>query len=231
MSNNPAGLSRSLRRIAETETHHRLLVSFIVAAATLGGTIWFLPLWIAMIASWNAFAFSSLTLAWLGMFLTDARTRVKEAHLQDSHRSTIFSCIVAASFAGLVGACFLLSSAKTAGGSEAIRHVALAASTVISSWLLVHTMLSLHYAHVYYCDCDESETSSATGGLSFPGDEAPEFLDFAYFSFVIGMTFQVSDVEVTSQTIRRLVLFHGLLSFAFNTVIVAFSINLASTLL
>lgn len=231
MNKEPEAAFVSLHRIAETEAHHRLLISLVAGAVTLGSTFWVLPLWIASIAAWNAFAVTSLILAWIGMFFTDARTRVNEAHLQDSHRSTIFCCLVAASFAGLLGACFLLSSAKTAGSSEAIRHVALAASTVIFSWLLVHTLLSLHYTHLYYCDCEESESSTTSGGLSFPGSDDPDFLDFAYFSFVIGMTFQVSDVEVTSKPIRRLVLFHGLISFAFNTVIVAFSINLAATLL
>jgi uncharacterized membrane protein len=68
-------------------------------------------------------------------------------------------------------------------------------------------------------------------GLEFPGEDPPDFFDFAYFSFVVGMTFQVSDVQVTSRQMRRLVLMHGLLSFAFNTVVVALSINLAATLL
>jgi len=94
---------------------------------------------------------------------------------------------------------------------------------------MVHTMLALHYTHVFYCSCESAGPHH--GGLSFPGGKQPDFLDFAYFSFVIGMTFQVSDVQVTSRRIRRIVLLHALLSFAFNTFILAFSINLASALL
>ena len=125
----------------------------------------------------------------------------------------------------------LLAAAKELQGGEAFRHVALATVTVVSSWLLVHTMMALHYAHVFYCPCEGSTDDSHSVGVTFPEEEEPDFLDFAYFSFVIGMTCQVSDVQVTAARMRRIVLLHSLLSFAFNTVILAFSINLAATLL
>ena len=106
-----------------------------------------------------------------------------------------------------------------------IGHVALPATTVAASWFLVHTLLAVPSTHLFFAD------SRPPRGLDFPEEKEPDFLDFAYFSFVIGMTFQVSDVQVTSRPIRRMVLVHSLLSFAFNTVILAFSINLATTLL
>jgi uncharacterized membrane protein len=89
----------------------------------------------------------------------------------------------------------------------------------------------MHYAHAYYRDDDDDPNTTASGGLEFPNEKEPDFLDFAYFSFVIGMTCQVSDVQVSSRGIRRLALVHGLLSFLFNTVVLALAINLASGLL
>ncbi|GAA5117538.1 hypothetical protein GCM10023212_06480 [Luteolibacter yonseiensis] len=165
------------------------------------------------------------------MLLTDPQARVREAHLQDSSRTAICFCVVLASLAGLLGAGVLLGAAKDLQGGEVLRHVALASLTIVSSWCLVHTMLALHYTHVFYCPCEGSSPDDAGVGLQFPEEEYPDYLDFAYFSFVIGMTFQVSDVQVTSRGMRRIVLLHGLLSFAFNTIILAFSINLAATLL
>jgi uncharacterized membrane protein len=80
------------------------------------------------------------------------------------------------------------------------------------------------YAHLYYGDHPTRKNEIAKG-LDIPGDESPDYMDFAYFAFVIGMTFQVSDIEINSKRMRRLVLMHGLISFIFNTVIVALSIN------
>ena len=90
-------------------------------------------------------------------------------------------------------------------------------------------MFTIRYAHLYH-DHNKLGTGSSIGGLEFPMDEDPDYLDFAYFSFVIGMTFQVSDISVSSQTIRRFVLMHSLISFVFNTIIVALTINILAGL-
>ena len=219
-----------LRRFLESEAHHRLAVALAVAAITFGFTFRFVRVPVSLIISWDGFALCSLLLAWLGMFLTDARTRVREAHLQDSGRKAICCCVVLAALAGLAGACMLLGSAKGLAGINAAKHIALAAVTVLCSWFLVHTMMSLHYAHIFYCSCEEAGHGHGEG-VTFPDEIKPDFLDFAYFSFVIGMTCQVSDVQITSRDIRRIALMHGLLSFWFNVVILGFSINLASTVL
>lgn len=220
-----------MRRVVEHEAHHRVLVSLVVAGIVAGISFPFLRPAMIAIAAWDAFALASLILAWAGMFFTDAKTRVREAHLQDSSRTAICGCVVLAAVAGFVGAGFLLGSAKALAGSEAAWHAAFGVLTVVSSWLLVHTMLGLHYAHVYYCPCESDAASPAGHGLIFPEEKAPDFIDFAYLSFVVGMTFQVSDVQVTSRRIRRVVLLHALLSFGFNTFILAFTINLAAGLL
>ena len=111
------------------------------------------------------------------------------------------------------------------------RDLALAAgiSAVALGWFLIHTMFVFRYAHLYYYDSDEDGT--AQRGLTFPGTQEPDDYDFAYFSFVIGMTFQVSDVQITDPGVRSVVLVHAIMSFAYNTAILALVVNLASGLL
>jgi len=105
-----------------------------------------------------------------------------------------------------------------AGSVDGDLHVALCVATVVISWLLTHTAFTLRYAHLYY-------RGKASGGLEFAGGEPPDDLDFAYFAFTIGMCFQVSDTAVASREIRRTVLVQALLSFAYNTVVLALSLN------
>lgn len=111
-------------------------------------------------------------------------------------------------------------------------EVAASAVSVVLGWFTVHTMAALHYAYEYYDEPDVSDKHGAVeGGLEFPGsDREPEGSDFLYFSYVVGMTAQVSDVVVTSVGMRRLVTMHGVFSFFFNTVILAATVNVAVTL-
>ena len=127
----------------------------------------------------------------------------------------------------------LLSGSGQQSKADLTGHILLSLSSVISSWWLVHTTFTLRYAHLYYCNAenDLNGQNQEPGGLEFPSEEQPDYLDFTYFSYVIGMTFQVSDVQITSRRIRRLALMHGVLSFAFNTVIVALSINVIAGLI
>jgi uncharacterized membrane protein len=204
-----------------------LIVSFIVFVLTIGR----LQLSVQAITVWNVFAWSLILLAWSRIVLADARTSVQTAKLQDTARFAIFLFVVLAAVASLASVAILIGGAKGLGRKALAEHLLLAAATVISSWCLIHTVFAMHYAHGYYHDEDEGPDFSSAGGLEFPNEKEPDFLDFAYFSFVIGMTCQVSDVQVSSQGMRRLALVHGLLSFVFNTVILALSINLASGLL
>lgn len=95
---------------------------------------------------------------------------------------------------------------------------------VACSWLVLHMSFAFRYAHLYYGHQNQRYKKSVAG-LSFPQDNQPDYLDFAYFSFVVGMTFQVSDVTITAKPIRRLALLHGMISFVFNTVIVALIVS------
>lgn len=115
------------------------------------------------------------------------------------------------------------------------RHMLLGILSVVLGWLCIHTMLAFHYAYEYYGTDKASPPGKDghrphVGGLEFPGSEMPDALSFLYFSFVIAMTAQVSDVTVTSNAMRRLVLLHGILSFFFNTVILAIAVNIVVSL-
>jgi uncharacterized membrane protein len=103
-------------------------------------------------------------------------------------------------------------------------ELALATTTIVLSWVFIHTIFALHYAHDYY-----GEFGAKQSGLNFPGDEPPDYWDFVYFSFVIGMTSQVSDVAVASHAIRRTVIAHGVVSFFFNVALLALMVNIAAS--
>jgi uncharacterized membrane protein len=224
-----AGLEKFLNKF---DAHHRALISAVVGFLVflLSLSVKGLPL--RLILAWNAYAITAIVLAWLRIIFADAKTAVLTAKLQDTGRTILFSLVLIGACASLFAVAFLLGTAKGAGGARIGEHVALAALTVVGSWALIHTVFTMHYAHAYYSNLDECEGEHGAG-LAFPGgeEEEPDFLDFAYFSFVIGMTFQVSDIEITSKRIRRLSLVHALLSFLFNTIILALTINLASSLI
>jgi uncharacterized membrane protein len=106
---------------------------------------------------------------------------------------------------------------------KTLDRLALAAIMILLSWAFTHTIFAFHYAHEYY-----SERAHKDGGLNFPGDEPPDYWDFVYFSFVVGMTSQVSDVAVTSSALRRLVAALGAVSFIFNATLLALTVNIAA---
>ena len=199
-----------------------------VGALAFCASFRFLRLPVSIIAAWDSFAFSSIVLAWSRMIFANAKTSVRAAKLQDSSRTAIFLFVIIAALASIFAVAVLLLSERGLSGASLAKHVLLAALTVVFSWILVHTLFALRYAHLYYRLCDNAPEHQDGEGLEFPNEKHPDFLDFAYFSFVIGMTSQVSDVQITSRRIRRLALLHGVISFAFNTVILALSINVVS---
>ncbi len=122
-----------------------------------------------------------------------------------------------------------LGHVKDRPPGERSLYVALAGTTLLLSWLVTHIVFALRYAHEYYAR--DRDADRVDGGLDFPGHEAPDYWDFTYFALVLGMTFQVSDVSITSRKMRRLATVHGLIGFLFNTVIVALTVNIAASLL
>jgi len=179
--------------------------------------------------TWIAIALSIVILDWVPILTAHPKDIRKVASLEDSSRVLIFVFVLAASLVSLVAIYLLLKSSKGASEETVTGYIFLAMAAVFVSWWMVHTVFTMRYAHLYYTPTDKGK--APIGGLDFPGDEKdPDYLDFVYFSFVVGMTFQVSDVEISSRQIRRLAWIHGLISFAFNTAIVALSINVISGL-
>ena len=224
-------MTKAKRALPHIDAHHRFMIALVVAvlAYFVAGTqVHFRT---QTIVTWNAFAAAALACAWWEIFVSSPSVVVRTAKLQDSSRMLIFLFVIVAAFASLFAVGFLLGGAKSETGARLTGKLLLGATTVLSSWALIHTLFAMRYAHLYYT-IEEDETVESDGnGLEFPGEGMPDYLDFAYFSFIIGMTCQVSDVQITERSIRRMALLHGVLAFVYNTVILALSINIVSGLL
>ncbi|HEY0668480.1 MAG TPA: DUF1345 domain-containing protein, partial [Sphingobacteriaceae bacterium] len=215
------------------DAHHKLYISAGMALIIFMLTYGIFSPSVHFMITWLAYALTSLALSWITI-LTSHPAEVKyEAHDQDSSRTLVFFFAVAAAFASLFAILILLQGSSGLPKEELPADILIPLACVISSWWLVHTVFTLRYAHFYYCDMDHDRKGENVkpGGLVFPDEEEPDYLDFTYFAFVIGMTFQVSDIQITSRRIRRLAWMHGVLSFAFNTIIVALTINIVSGLI
>lgn len=175
------------------------------------------------VAAWDAFGVTTLALLWTAIFTADtARIRAVAAS-EDLSRSLSFIFVLVAASASLLAVVALLRTMHTLSPSTLAWHIGLSIVAVGTAWLLVHTVFTLRYAHTYY---DADDDGSDVGGLDFPGrDPEPDYLDIAYFAFVVGMTAQTADVSISGRAQRRLALLHGLISFVFNTTLVALVIS------
>ncbi len=194
-------------------------VAVVVMALLAVAAPWRLPT--RLLVGWDIGIALYLVLAF-HMMVTSTIDRIRQrAAEQDEGQAVILILTVAAAMASLAAIFALLST--SARSERPVLPVVLATVTILLSWALIHTIFALHYAHEFY---DET----AGGGLAFPGDEKePDYWDFVYFSFVIGMTSQVSDVGITSRQIRRTAAAHGVISFFFNAALLALTINLAAS--
>ncbi|HEY0232899.1 MAG TPA: DUF1345 domain-containing protein [Dokdonella sp.] len=146
------------------------------------------------------------------------RARARE---EDQGRwGALWSSVVVSGVA-LVALGLELHASQSGGALE----IALAATTLLLSWMFMNTMFAIHYAHAFYGD---DAHKRKRGGLDFPGEGEADYWDFVYFAFVIGMTFQVSDVQVSDRRLRRIVLVHGVIAFFFNVIIIALSVNVVA---
>ncbi len=209
------------------DAHYRLLISLAAAVITFFCLRDDHSLPAVILFTWISFASVIILLDWIIILSSHPREVRKIARLQDSSRTFLFLFVIAASIASFGAIVFLLKSSK-GHGADVNSHILLSITAVIISWWLLHSIFTLRYAHLYYDINKDDGTPRQGGGLDFPGGEEPDYLDFVYFSFVLGMTFQVSDIVITSKSIRRLATMHGLLSFAYNTAILALSINVIS---
>jgi len=173
-----------------------------------------------LLIGWDIFVTFYLVLAYTMMFRCDLAHIRRNAVLQDDGRFLILLVTALGAFASIAAIVFELGASH-----RSAPQLTLATVTIALSWATVHTTFALHYAHDYY-------RGAKAGGLQFPsGDQHDhaDYWDFVYFSFVIGMTAQVSDVGITDKTIRRTATAHGIISFVFNTALVALMVNIAAS--
>lgn len=201
----------------------RTVISLIVAAAIL------VPLYLNgenllfdLICAWLGFALSFLFLSWYIILQRGVEQIRKKANEDDGSVIFVFVVIIISSFASMFAVLLLIIS-KDQSLPESTLVIPAAVLSMITAWFLVHTQYVFHYAHEYY-DVENN------GGLDFPDDKNPDYLDFAYYSLCMGCTFQVSDVDVTSKKLRRITMIHGLLAFFMNTFVVALTINMVAGL-
>ncbi|OKS87706.1 DUF1345 domain-containing protein [Mucilaginibacter polytrichastri] len=212
------------------DTHYRVIISLVLAAIVCFSVVHTLSVASTILLTWMTFALCAIIMDWVIILTAHPRNFRKVATLEDSSRTMIFIIVIGASLVSLFAIIFLLKTAKGTPHADVTGHILLVISSVIVSWILVHTLFTLRYAHMYYDTDDDDGDAKPLGGLDFPSEKNPDYLDFVYFAFVIGMTFQVSDVEISDRKIRRLAWMHGMISFAFNTAIVALSINVITGL-
>jgi uncharacterized membrane protein len=182
-----------------------------------------------ILAGWNAGGWLYLTLIAVKMARAEVEGIKREAGIERESRIAVLFIVTLGSVFALLALFVQLMALKSEHGSERNISIAVSVATIFLSWLLIHTVFALFYAHEFHSE-GKRRAGGHGGGLDFPDDATPDYLDFLYFSFVVGTTAQTSDVAVTSRAMRRVVMIHGILSFFFNTAVIAFAVNLAAQL-
>jgi uncharacterized membrane protein len=175
----------------------------------------------ALVSGWAAACAVYITWVWVTVWRLDGKATEDHATLEDPGRRTADLVLILAAAASVFAVVYILVDAKNLSGGKQVGVALLAVISVALSWTLVHTLYALRYARMYY---------RRGGGIDFNQSEKPRYSDFAYLSFTLGMTFQVSDTNIRSSYIRRAILRHTLLSYLFGTVIVAATVNLVAGL-
>jgi uncharacterized membrane protein len=208
----------------------------------LAGLVTGVVAWLAMLGPWGATlpAIIRAVLAWdigvavflslaMHMFLSERLDHMEQdAVRQQEGEWVVFAITLFGATLSFAAVISVFAALKANPDLQGLR-VGLVGATLFESWLMTHATFALRYAHEFYSR--DSSPLQIDGGLEFPATERPDYFDFVYFSLVLGMTFQVSDVQITSRKLRRLATLQGLVSFLFNTIIVALSVNLAAGLL
>lgn len=175
---------------------------------------------------WCAGVAVYLLLAWWLCVRFDAQRTRERAQAQDEPNVVLFLLMLLATLACVAAIIAMMQQSRDLSGLQRTLHVALSMGALAASWLFMQTMFAFHYAHRYYQA--EQRLQPDRAGLQFPGGLDPDYFDFLYYAHVVGMTSQVSDVQVTSRDMRRLTLLHSVLSFGFNMLILALSINVVA---
>ena len=218
---------RSLRqRISHLRASTRVGIALVASVLTFVLLPNSLSLEVRMVATWDGFAVAALALTWTTITTLRPEQIRRLARREDASRFAALVLVVLGASAALLAVVVLLQSTMTMRSAAKLEAVVLALSAVALAWALIHTVFTLRYAHLFY------DTPDGEAALDFPGAVLePDYFDFAYFAFIIGMTAQTADVSIRGRSIRRTALLHGVVAFAFNTAVVALSIGVLTTLL
>jgi uncharacterized membrane protein len=185
-----------------------------------------------LLIAWNFSIVLYLVLAVTMMARATEVSIRRRAAMIDESRFVILVVSVLAALMSLVAIVMHLAAVKDMHGTLRLLHLGLAASTILTAWTFIHIIFAQHYAHEYFVEraSEKDLPAEERGGLHFPGSGNPDYLDFLYFSFVIGVAAQTADVEICTKPMRRVALVHCVVSFFFNTTVLALTINIAASL-
>jgi uncharacterized membrane protein len=217
------GPSRKLPRFARVlRARPKLFLSVILGLVVMAALPFDWRVATRMLIGWDVGIAFYLAIVYSAIARSDVNHIRIRAAIEDEGRVAILILTVAAALASLGAIIVELGTSQGVPNREPL-HLLLATLTIVLSWSFIHTIFALHYAHEFYTG------QHKTNCLAFPGDEDPDYWDFVYFSFVIGMTSQVSDVAVTSHGVRQTVTAHGIVSFLFNVALLALTVNIAAS--
>lgn len=228
---------------SDNETMKRLILTFIrqirARARLVSAFVFGIGLYLVLPPQWPHLNTTRVLLCWnvavvlyllmaLRVMATSTHDHMRQrANRQDEGQKTILVLTIGTVLASLIAIVAELSSIKTLTGGDKFLHMALTATTIANSWLFMHLMFAMHYAHDYYL----SGRQGHEPGLAFPQEPMPDYWDFLYFSAVIGTSGQTADVSFTSKAMRRTGLAHCVLAYFYNTTVLALAINIAASLM
>ena len=203
----------------------RVMVAAAIGALVAFVVAWFVPWQLTVLVGWDVTAVLVVGTVWISIGRFTPEQTAEFATQEDDSRASTHFLLIGAALVSLIGVVLAFLKANEHHFREELLLESFGVATIVCSWLLVHTVFALRYAHVYYTDPE--------GGIDFKsrGHERPDYFDFAYTAFTVGMTFQVSDTDITRREMRRQVLRHALISFLFGAVILATTINVIASLL
>jgi len=218
---NPASVVRIIKM------RPRLTIATLVGIVCLFLLPGHLPRTTRALLAWDVGVGLYLGLAWAMMLRSDLDRMRRRANQEDDGAVAVLALTVVAAIASVAAIVVELIDVSDLPRHEVNLRLALAGVTIVFSWTFIHTAFALHYAHEFYDD----DPRPPHPCLSFPGTKQPDYIDFLYFAFVLGTTSQTSDVDIASRGMRRLALLHGVISFFFNTTLLAVAVNIAAGLI
>lgn len=208
----------------------QLIAAVLIGLAVLVACLFLTPLngtTIALIA-WNSFTVLYVALALHAMMTADHDSLKSHAHLYDDGEGVILLLSILAAILSFVAIVGELATTQGVSAPAKAWHIALAGLTLMSSWTYIHVAFAFHYAHGYYA---EQPRNKGQPVLIFPGTDAPHYMDFLYFAFVIGTSGQTADVDFATTNMRRIGLIHCVSAYLFNATVLALTINIAASLI